>query len=172
MAKADVDEAFEWLVLIIGIVSAIISQYPEYFQAYLQVWGELPASLVAARALILPLVLMVMMWLVGKLMTDLRYKPVVKVFAWMYALIAAFANMLIYLAGARWLSVEGGSAVVPAGLFYVLVIPGFTYKVVVARYREIYPDSTFLRSRPGFIVAYVLAFVLLLIPFLLPPSPP
>jgi hypothetical protein len=31
MTKTDVDEAFEWLVLIIGIVSAIMGQYPKYF---------------------------------------------------------------------------------------------------------------------------------------------
>ena len=29
MAKHDIDEAFEWLIVILGIVSAILSQYPE-----------------------------------------------------------------------------------------------------------------------------------------------
>ena len=31
MDKLDVDESFEWLILVICIVSSVMIQYPEYF---------------------------------------------------------------------------------------------------------------------------------------------
>ena len=42
MAKHDIDEAFEWLVVILGVVTAILVQYPEHFYTALQDRRPLP----------------------------------------------------------------------------------------------------------------------------------
>ena len=175
MSKADVDSAFEWLVLIIGIVSAIMSQYPEHFSAFFPTLPGIPPSVAAARSLILPLVLTVFIWLVGKLIRATRYQAIIKMFAWMYALNTTWANIVTYLMGSKWVSIEFSASVPLGHLGFFLIVPTFTYAVVIPRYREIYPDSRFLRSIPAIIAALVLALLLFLVSygiFSFPTPPP
>ena len=58
MSKTDLDDAFEWFVIIIGIVTGIMSGSPEYF------WSAPPfdvsPSMKAAEAVVVPLLLTLM----------------------------------------------------------------------------------------------------------------
>jgi hypothetical protein len=158
--KADVDEAFEWMVLIIGIVSAIMSQYPAYF--YTMSPGAAEPSLKAAKAIVIPLVITIVIWLVGKLAASKRVQVVAKVVAWMVVIGVTWVNFYNYLLGLTWASgfhyeatVINDILVMFGMLFFFLLPAIFTYFVAVPKYREMYPDSTLLKSKIKFIITYI-----------------
>jgi hypothetical protein len=169
LTKTDVDEAFEWLVLIVGIVSAIMSQYPAYF--YTLSPSQRDPSLTAARAIVPPLIITILIWLVGKLSTSKRVQVLAKVVAWMVVIGVTWVNVYNYLIGLMWASgfqIEIGIAndifLMPTfGFLCLFMLPlVFTYFVVVPKYRQIYPDSTLLTSKVRFIAAYVATQIFLL----------
>jgi hypothetical protein len=164
MAKSEVDEAFEWTVLIIAVVSAIMIQYPDYF--YTLTPGPADPSLKASKALVIPLVLLIIIWLIAKLATSRRVQVFSKVFAWMLVIGFTWANLYQYLTGliyASGIHYEIGitnDIVVLSGMAGIFLIdPAVTYFVIVPRYRESYPDSTLLRSKTKFIITYIIAMI-------------
>jgi len=162
VVKSDVDGAFELILVITGIVCAIMSQYPEYFWKYFPTPPGFPISLAATRSLILPLIIALIMWVVGKLTTSKRYQAVIKVFAWMYALNITFGNVIMYLLGSRWLPLEPEIGAGLGNIIFFLIVPSLNYVVVIPRYKEIYPDSKFLQSKIMFIIASIFALFLFL----------
>ena len=174
LEKTDVDEAFEFLLVITGIICAIMSQYPEYFWRYFGQYPEdFPITLAATRSLILPLVIALILWIVGKLITNLRYQAVIKVFAWMYALNLTFGNVLMYMLGSRWLPF-GPEIGVGLGNIVFFLVPSLNYVIILPKYKKMYPESTFLQSKIMFIVASLFALFLFLITagFFISPPPP
>lgn len=164
MEKTDVDEAFELLLVITGIVCAIMSQYPEYFWRYFgQYPKDFPIALAATRSLVLPLVVALILWIVGKLITNLRYQAVIKVFAWMYALNLTFGNVFMYMLGSRWLPFGPEIGAGLGNIVFFLIVPSFNYVVVLPKYKKMYPESTFLQSKIMFIIASIVALFLFLI---------
>jgi hypothetical protein len=158
--KTDVDEAFEWMILIIGIVSAIMSQYPEYF--YTMSPGAAEPSLKAAKAIVIPLVITIVIWLVGKLAISKRVQVLAKLVAWMVVIGVTWVNFYNYLLGLTWASgihYETGITndfLVMFGMLFFFLLPSiFTYFVVVPKYREMYPDSTLLKSKIKLIITYI-----------------
>ncbi len=164
MTKSEVDEAFEWTVLIIGVVSAIMIQYPDYF--YTLTPGPADPSLKASKALVIPLVILIIVWLVGKLAISKRVQIYAKVFAWMLVIGFAWANLYQYLLGLIFASgihyevgITNDIAVLSGMVGIFLIDPAVTYFVVVPRYRESYPDAALLRSKSRFVLTYIIAMV-------------
>jgi len=159
MTKPDVDEAFEWLVLVIGIVSAIMVQYPEYF--YTLTPGFAEPSLKAAKAIVIPLVITILIWLVGKLAVRKPVQVFAKVVAWVFVTDFTITNYYSYMQGLLWAS---GFNYITLGLndFFVLlgmlltflVGPVLTHFIVVPKYKEIYSDSVFLRNKIKLVITY------------------
>ena len=159
MTKQDVDEAFEWLVLVIGIVSAIMVQYPEYF--YTLTPGVAEPSLKAAKAIVIPLVITILIWLVGKLADRKPVQVLTKVVAWVFVTDFTITNYYSYMQGLLWAS---GFNYITLGLndFFVLlgmlltflVGPILTHFIVVPKYKEIYSDSVFLRNKIKLVITY------------------
>ena len=159
MTKPEVDEAFEWMVLIIGIISAIMSQYPEYFDTLSP--GVAEPSLKAAKAIVIPLVITIFIWLAGKLAVSKPVQVSAKVVAWMVIADVTVTNYYNYMQGLIWSS---GFDYLTAGLndvfvslgmlLFFLVGPVLTHFVVVPKYREVYPDSTLLKSKIKLIITY------------------
>jgi hypothetical protein len=161
MTKPDVDEAFEWLVLVIGIVSAIMVQYPEYF--YTMTPGVGDPSLKAAKAIVIPLVITILIWLVGKLAVSESIQVSAKVVAWLFVADITVTNYYSYMQGLVWASgfnyVEMGLDdffVLLGMLLFFVIGPVLTYFVVVPKYRQVYPDSFFLRSKTKLIVTFAI----------------
>lgn len=159
MAKPEVDEAFEWMVLIIGIVSAIMIQYPAYF--YTMSPGVVDPSLKAARAIVFPLVITIVIWLVGKLAVSKPVQAFAKVVAWMVVAGVTFVNFYNYMLGLIWASgfhyetTILNDVFVSLGMLLFFLLPlVLTYFVVLPKYREIYSDSGLLRSKIKFMVTY------------------
>ena len=165
MSKNDIDDAFEWLIVILGIVSAIMSQYPEYFYAAFSPHPERPVSLKAALSIVPPLVVSVIMWLTGKLSPSKRIQVVAKVTTWMFVIMVTWAMMYNYMLGialAAWHFYGGDLAISVGMLGLFLVGPSITYFAVVPRYREVYPESKFLRSKLRFLAATLASIALTL----------
>jgi len=161
MVKPDVDEAFEWMVLVIGIVSAIMIQYPEYF--FTLTPGSAEPSLKAAKAIVIPLLITILVWLVGKLAVRNPVQVLAKVIAWVFVIDFTVTNYFSYMQGLIWASgfdyIAMGldSVVVLLGMFLTFLVgPIFTYFVVMPKYREVYPDSLFLRSKIKLVITYVI----------------
>lgn len=161
MIKTDVDEAFEWLVLIIGIVSAIMSQYPTYF--YTMSPGVAEPSLKAAKAIVIPLVITIFIWLIGKLAISEPVQVLAKIVAWMVVVSITLYNFYNYILGLIWASGFHYETTILDDVFvslgiilFFLLAPIFTYFVVVPKYRQIYPDSNLLRSKIKFIITYAI----------------
>jgi len=157
-----VDEAFELMLVITGVVCAIMSQYPEYFW-WTQYPEDFPIALAATRSLILPLVVALTLWIVGKLVTNLRYQPVIKVFAWMYALNLTFGFVLMYMVGSKWLPFGPEIGVGLGNTLFFFIIPSLNYVIVLPKYKKMYAESKFLQSKIMFIVASIVALLLFLI---------
>ena len=164
MAKSEVDEAFEWTVLIIAVVSAIMIQYPDYF--YTLTPGPADPSLKASKALVIPLVLLIIVWLIAKLAINRRVQVFSKILAWMLVIGFTWANLyqymlgLIYASGIHYeVGITNDIAVLSGMVGIFLIDPAVTYFVIVPRYRESYPDSTLLRSKTKFIITYIIAMI-------------
>lgn len=160
MTKSEVDEAFEWMVLIIGIVSAIMIQYPVYFFTLSP--GAAEPSLKAAKSIVIPLVIVIFVWLVGKLAVSNSVQVLAKVVAWVFVTDVTVSNFYSYMQGLIWFSgfdyLEAGlnDVFVSFGmLLFFLVGPVLTHFVVVPKYKEVYPDSVLLRNEIKLVVTYV-----------------
>jgi len=157
MPREDVDDAFQWLVLIYGIVDAIIVTYPEYF--YRAGHYGMPASEVAVKSTVLPLIITALVWIVGKLATDIRVKVTAKLTAWMQALGLVYGILFSYLGGAGYIPLSGLLVGLNMLVFPVL-LPIIIFKVVLPRYKEMYPDQNFLRTKTLLIIVYALGGLL------------
>jgi hypothetical protein len=159
LTKSEVDEAFEWMVLIIGIISAIMIQYPEYF--YTLSPGVSEPSLKAAKSIVIPLVIVIFIWLVGKLAVSNSVQVLAKVVAWVFVTDVTVSNYYGYMQGLIWFS---GFDYLRAGLndvfvsfgmmLFFLVGPVLTHFVVVPKYRKVYADSMLLRNNVRLVITY------------------
>jgi len=159
LTKPEVDEAFEWMVLIIGIISAIMIQYPEYF--YTLTPGVSEPSLKAAKSIVIPMVISIFIWLVGKLAVSSSVQVLAKVVAWVFVTDVTVSNYYSYMQGLIWFSgfdyLEAGLNDVFVGLrmlLFLLVGPILTHFVVVPKYRMVYSDSTLLRNKVKLVIIY------------------
>jgi len=146
---------------VIGIVSAIMVQYPEYF--YTMTPGAGDPSLKAAKAIVIPLVITIIIWLIGKLAVSMSLQVLAKVVAWVFVTDITVINYYSYMQGLIWAS---GYNYVQMGLndFFVLlglllffvIGPVLAYFVVVPKYRQIYPNSLFLKSKTKLLIALII----------------
>lgn len=164
LVKADVDEAYELMLVIIGLVSAIMSSYPEYFRSYFTQYPEgFPIALAATRSLILPLVISLALWIVGKLIANLGHQAAIKMFAWMYALNMTVGDVFAYMIGSRWMPMGPAIGAGIGNIIFLLVVPSINYAIVLPKYKVMYPESKILRNKIIFVVASMAALILFLI---------
>ena len=160
VVEVDVDGAYEWLIVLVGIIFGIMSSYPDFF------WGDIPeasASLQAVRIVVLPLVVSAVLWLIGKLLLKPNRMLVVKLVAWMYSLATTIAIFLNYLMGVQFLVIQSESSQAIVGYSALfLVSPVFVYGVVYPLYKRKYPDASFFKNKSWFLLVLSL-FILLII---------
>lgn len=155
MSKTDLDEAFEWFVIIIGIVTGIMSGSPEYF------WSappfDVPSSMKAAQAVVVPLLLTLMIWMIGKLAAR-QYQPIAKVIAWIYVSSLTMGYCQTFFMGIGW--IPANATTVGLGMIVGTLIPILVTIFIVPRYRESYPESKFLQSKIKLLFAYIVATII------------
>ena len=154
MVRNETDEAFEWLVLIIGIVVGIMSQYPELFWPMVP-YTESSSSVQAAKGVVIPLLMTLMIWLVA-MFTSERFQPVIKVIAWFYVSVLICSYLLTFLWGIGW--IPRSTVATGVGMLFLAVLgPVVIIRVILPRYRETYPGSRFLHSWFKLLLALVAA---------------
>jgi hypothetical protein len=160
MAEVDVDGAFEWLVLIVGIVFGIMGSYPELF------WGNTDittTSETAVKSVVLPLVTSAVLWMIGKLLINPSSKLFVRLTAWMFTLSVTLGMLYAYLEGTRLLTINSEQIQAIISYFSLFIAsPAFTIGVVLPRYRDQYPDASFFKNTI-WLIGVLGCFVLLLL---------
>jgi hypothetical protein len=161
-----IDDAFDWLILIMSTMNGVLISLPE----------NLEAKKATAGGVLIPFFVLVMVWLLGHLIKREHIKVILKTFAWFYALLMLgqfgeiFADQIF--GTLRTLN----SVFVrypPLALLFMAFMFGwpvvFFDRLVRPAYKEIYKDSRLLSSRKRLALLYIIAyvtFVVQILPFL------
>jgi hypothetical protein len=160
MSDNGVDNTFELFLVIISILSSIMGSYPEFF------WSATPGislEITTMRSTILPLLILTILWITGKLIMNENHQVLLKIVAWMTAVGISVGNFTAYLEGVKYVS--GGSMDVYIAVFTIFILTlAFVYGIIVPRYKEMYSDDTFFSSetRSKLALSYILYIVLFL----------
>ena len=137
----EIDEAFNWLVLILGTLAATLVGSMHLF--------PLPSppltpkiEIQFLKLLFVPLIVLVVSWLSSHLIQNKEIKIVLKSFSWLYALFLLLIDLLFFLSVILSEYILG--TLIGVALLWV---PSLVYLGVIRkRYKLIFPDSKFLNS--------------------------
>jgi len=159
------DESFNWLVVLLGTISATLCQFPELLPLFRE--GIEGVTLVV-RSLVFPLLVLVVLWLAGSLAREPGSQVVLKGLSWIYAFIILASDIVLLLFGTvptlRSALGRGQLGILQTTLPLQLAIPiPLALFVIRPRMREVYKDSTFLYSLLKQAIVYLLAVTLYLL---------
>jgi len=166
------DEAFNWLVLILSTIGGSLSQFPELYP-----FSSPQVELAVLRLMIFPVIVLVFLWLLGLLIRNISYQVVVKAFSWIYASIMLVADLVVLIWAIMPSMFEvlekivgplgGPQATLLGNIVLGLILSSplyvsilFCLFVIRPRMRETYKDSRFLYSLPKQALLYVAAVLL------------
>jgi len=158
----DVDKAFELLLVIIGLVLSIFSSHSEALVNLSNMDPELLSSILV-RFTVIPLLVILLIWMIAKLTKNQYLQISSKLVAWMAAINTTVGVLYIYFRELGYfpdVRIAGIEVVSYIGFF---LIPIFVYFILIPRYRDMYPDSSFFRGQTGFIITYVSFIIVQLI---------
>jgi len=162
-----IDDAFDWLLLIMSTINGILIGLPETIEAKKGVAG----------ALMPPFFVLIVVWLLGHLIKRKHLKAVLKTYAWFYAFFILlflgeiFVDQtygLIKFLHAHVFMVFPPSVILLLAFWFVGPFVFFE-RLVLPAYKEIYKDSRLLSTRRRLVSLYILAlttFTILTLPFL------
>jgi hypothetical protein len=165
-----IDDAFDWLILIMSTMNGVLISLPE----------NLEAKKATAGGVLIPFFVLVMVWLLGHLIKREHTKVILKTFAWFYALLmlGSFGEIFSDQIFGTLRTLNSVFVRYPplALLFMALFIPFmfgwpivFFDRLVRPVYKEIYKDSRLLSSRKQLALLYIFAaatFIAQILPFL------
>ncbi|MGQ9596599.1 MAG: hypothetical protein ACUVQY_01470 [Thermoproteota archaeon] len=166
VTSEEMDDAFDWLILVISAINGILIGLP----------GTFEGRRIVAGWLIPPFFVLIAVWLLSRLIKRQHIKVGLKSYAWLYALLMITFFIMIFIdiiyGLLRKLTVF---AVFPplAIPYTALVYSGpfiFFDPLIRPVYKEAYKDSRLLTSRKQLILLYILTtmtIVILLLPFFL-----
>lgn len=165
------DEAFNWLVLILITASGALSQFPEIIY-FIRPETPVAEAVWLVRMLIFPVIVLVLIWLTGYLVEGTEKRVVLKSFSWVLALLILFYLLVFMLLS----FISPGGPIEPSGptqenlpLFMILMLliispvflsPIIFHQVVRPRLKGIYQGSKFLTSLSQEALVYILAVLL------------
>ena len=137
----EIDEAFNWLVLILGTLAAtLLESLHLYPLPYTPLSPKIEIQFM--KLLFVPLIVLVISWLSSHLIQNKEIRIVLKTFSWIYALMLLVIDLLFFLGIILSSDIRRSPQVM--GTF---VIPSLVYLVAIRkRYKLIFPDSKFLNS--------------------------
>lgn len=156
----EIDEAFNWLVLILGTLAATLTQsihlYPLPYELTLKIQIQF------LILLFVPLIVLVISWLSSHLTQNRGVRIVLKTFSWIYALLLLLVDLTFFLSVILQYHLSGTILVIA-----LLWAPNLVYLASIrSRYRMMFPDSKFLNSNKTqvlFCIVVTLVLVLQLI---------
>ena len=137
----EIDEAFNWLVLILGTLAAtLLESLHLYPLPYTPLSPKIEIQFM--KLLFVPLIVLVISWLSSHLIQNKEIRIVLKTFSWIYALILLVIDLLFFLGIILSSDIRRSPPV--TGTF---IIPSLVYLIAIRkRYKLIFPDSKFLNS--------------------------
>lgn len=143
MESTYLDDAFNWLVVLLGTIAATMCQFPELMRLYRK--GEAAEPTLIVRVMVFPLLVLVLLWLAGSLSRKAGPQATWKSLSWMYASLILAADIVLLLMG----SVpsiqdlfEQGAGILQATVLLELVIAAPFYAFVIRpRMRRVYEDA-------------------------------
>jgi hypothetical protein len=150
----EIDEAFNWLVLILGTLATTLIGSMHLFP--LTIPPLTPSiEIQFLKLLFVPMVVLVISWLSSHLVQDKRVKIVLKAFSWIYALLLLLIDLAFFLSIILAYNIPGTPLVVA-----LLWVPIAVYLLSIRkRYKLIYPDSKFLNSNKTQVVFCIIVAV-------------
>jgi len=159
----DIDDAFEWLIVVIGIITAVINQYPEYFYAVTPN-PDRPFALRVAIGVVPIMLVITIIWLIGKVSSRGLVQALAKVIAWMLIIGTTWVNLIFYSMGIMIAFQiprnEATNMNILGLLVFFLLCPFIAYRFIAPKYRDIYPDIIFLRKKSQLIFLIIATHVL------------
>ena len=143
MESTYLDDAFNWLVVLLGTIAATICQFPELLRLYRK--GEAAEPTLIVRVMVFPILFLVLLWLGGSLSRKPGPQAAWKSLSWMYASLILAADIVLLLMG----SVptienlfEQGAGILQATVLLELIIAAPFYAFVIRpRMRKLYADA-------------------------------
>jgi hypothetical protein len=137
----EIDEAFNWLVLILGTLAATLIGSMHLFPL-----SSPPLTpkieIQFMNLLFVPLIVLVISWLSSNLIQNKGVRIVLKSFSWIYALLLLLVDLAFFLSVILQYDIRGTPLVVA-----LLWVPSLVYLGGISkRYRLIFPNSKFLNS--------------------------
>jgi hypothetical protein len=138
----EIDEAFNWLVLILTTLGGSLISYPSLYPTFA---NRLNPEIPVMRVILFPLIALIILWLGSHLIRNKGTKVVLKCSSWLYALSVFTVDLLFLIGGIL------GVHILQYGLLWIglaSVIPISIYlKFIRREYESIYPDSQFLKNK-------------------------
>ncbi len=138
----EIDEAFNWLVLILGTLSgALIGSMHLYPLLSPPLTPKIEIQFL--KLLFVPLIVLVISWLSSHIIQNKGIRIVLKSFSWLYALLLLLIDLIFFLS----VILVSEIRTTPLGVA-LLWVPSLVYLGGIRkRYKLIFPDSKFLNSK-------------------------
>lgn len=166
----EIDEAFNWLVLILTALAGALLQYPSLYPTFATMKRP---EIYMMRTLLVPLAILIISWLSSHMIQNREIKIILKCFSWLYALIVLMTDLALFIGGIFNVHIFGVFGVVI--LFVIMPIISFSIYMhtIRERYKLMFPDSKFLNSNKKQVLfcLIVIAFAIVQVPALAVPPP-
>lgn len=142
----EIDQAFNWLVLILGTITASMLQFPHLYPV--PIWSAQP-EISVLKVLLTPMIVLVIFWLSSHLIQRQEAKIVLKCFAWIYAIWNLLIDLVLII-GVYLIPLLGPFAGVAVGTIAMpfSLVPALVYAGPIRnQYQLMFPDSRFLNSK-------------------------
>lgn len=133
----EIDEAFNWLVLILSTLAAALLQYSHLYPLPFRTSNP---EIQFIKVLLIPLIVLIMSWLSSHLVQNKEFKIVLKCFSWVYALLILVMD-LTFLAGV----ILSQNTFLVASSWYTAASIASTLiylDVIRNRYKQVFLDSS------------------------------
>ena len=140
--SADLDKAFELLVVIIALIYSIMQSYPDLF------WSstpELSQEIQTMRNTVLPIIILTILWLASRMTSNPNTQLFLKSVSWMTAFSLGVALILAYLDGVRYIKFNLLLERILMGSI-ILLNPLVVSVLIFPKYKQNYVDATYFKA--------------------------
>lgn len=162
----DLDRAFNWLVVLLSVITATIAQFPRLM--FPSPVHENVREFFVVRFFVFPILVLIILWLYAFFATGKRTRGILKLLSWMFALIILSMDMMMMLITTvpafYYLIVNLGPplSTIGAVLLIELLVPIPLYVFVIyPRMNKVYPDSALSLPEHAFLLCVVLVLFFL-----------
>jgi hypothetical protein len=150
----EVDDAFNLLLVIIGIVFSI---YNSHYRILLPEDSPERVVQILIRMTVIPLLVLTFIWIAAKLTRNENYAVLLKLVDWMVAINLTAGVLFMYFRETGYVLGDYENYFT---IIMILLVPIFVYFAVVPRYRDMYPDASFFNNNWKFIVVAIISTAL------------